>query len=927
MNRANNDVASCSTITDKTLASTITFGQFASLLDAMFSRPAAKKKEALKSFLDKWRAKYKAFYPDNPQPPVETFFPLMRLLIPDADRDRPTRGAAQMLIHWKQRKPPNAWNAADVSDFAGVAFFVMLNRNSKKGEISIEEVNRHLDGFADANTITGDERKERNRKLMHELFTRMNAGELKWLLRIILKDLKLGMGHEKIMDVFHPDASDLFDVCMNLSTVCTKLNDPEVRMSEIEMHLFDFVRPMLSDSWKPDKLRALLKGGPMIAEIKYDGERVQIHKQGKTFKYFSRGGHDITDDLGASATEGTLTRYIADCFHPEAINFIIDGEICPYSVQEKCIATKLESSAIKNLTGATGFQVCFVAFDCLLHNDKTLTALPLIKRTAVLRHLFQQEEGRLYHAVTQTVTTPEECYSFLNDAIDRNEEGIILKDPTTVYKPNKRDHAGWWKIKPEYLAELSDSLDVLVVGGYYGSGRRSGPSHFLVAVAEDCDVPGTHPTRFRSFCKVGSGYTMAELQDINHKLDRHWRKWTDSCRPPFLTHVGPKADLWVEPQHSFVVRINASQLWDSESFATACTLRFPRMQEARLDKHWYDCMTMSQLVALQESSKGRLGAKRIDDDYLTGEGNPRKRQKVGVRAPALKLASEYRPADLHGLEVTGHIFAGKELCVIGDGTKHSKQDLERLVAENGGSCVQNPTVRTFCIICQKKTNRANNLFNQLKLNVVLPDWLVRCAEAKAFVPWQPEDFVFCTDAAKKMMKSAFDKYGDSFTARITQEDFERYLLEMENEKRVTKEEMIEFEQEHLYDVPLMGVFRQYRAYIDKFETVNDPTSKDVSEGNLALAEQYLLAAGAEVSSKLDDSITHVVVHGTGSLARLDELKKMNRSRGKKFHVVTEQWVLDSYEEQNPREERGYIARLPVTNGRVEKVNAFEGLFD
>ncbi len=66
-------------------------------------------------------------------------------------------------------------------------------------------------------------------------------------------------------------------------------------MSEIEMHLFDFVRPMLSDSWKPDKLRALLKSGPMIAEIKYDGERVQIHKQGKKFMYFSRGGHDITD--------------------------------------------------------------------------------------------------------------------------------------------------------------------------------------------------------------------------------------------------------------------------------------------------------------------------------------------------------------------------------------------------------------------------------------------------------------------------------------------------------------------------------------------------------------------------------------------------------------------------------------------------------
>jgi DNA ligase 4 len=184
----------------------------------------------------------------------------------------------------------------------------------------------------------------------------------------------------------------------------------------------------------------------------------------------------------------------------------------------------------------------------------------------------------------------DDCYQYLNEAVDRDEEGIIIKDLTTVYKPNKRD-AGWFKIKPEYVDSLSDQLDVLVVGGYYGTGRRSGgPSHFLLAVAQAPDLPGSYPSKFLSFCKVGSGYTMQELQEMNMKLDKHWRPWTLTSPPTFL-QLGPgqkeKPDLWVEPKHSFIVKVGAAELWDSDTFATECTLRFPRMKEARNDKPWY----------------------------------------------------------------------------------------------------------------------------------------------------------------------------------------------------------------------------------------------------------------------------------------------------------------------------------------------------
>lgn len=95
----------------------------------------------------------------------------------------------------------------------------------------------------------------------------------------------------------------------------------------------------------------------------------------------------------------------------------------------------------------------------------------------------------------------QECIDALNDAIDSREEGIMIKDPESIYKPNVRK-GGWYKLKPDYIGGLMDEVDVLVVGGYFGVGSRSHMmSHFLCAVAMPAAV-GEHPTVFHSFCRV-----------------------------------------------------------------------------------------------------------------------------------------------------------------------------------------------------------------------------------------------------------------------------------------------------------------------------------------------------------------------------------------------------------------------------------------
>ena len=106
-----------------------------------------------------------------------------------------------------------------------------------------------------------------------------------------------------------------------------------------------------------------------------------------------------------------------------------------------------------------------------------------------------------YAKLDPTLCCSQDCINALNDAIDGKEEGIMVKMPESAYKPNTRK-GGWYKIKPEYVNNLMDELDVLVVGGNFGVGHRSGMmSHFLCALADRKDGEDK-PKKFHSFCKV-----------------------------------------------------------------------------------------------------------------------------------------------------------------------------------------------------------------------------------------------------------------------------------------------------------------------------------------------------------------------------------------------------------------------------------------
>ena len=410
-------------------------------------------------------------------------------------------------------------------------------------------------------------------RILLELFRQMSDIQVKWLVRLILKDMRLSLGQNSVLNELHPDARELFDVNANLRKVCETLRDPTVRMNEIEISLFDPFKPMLAERGSSDFQEAFekqLRCKEFYIEVKYDGERMQLHKNGDKYRFFSRNGHDFTDDFGASTSQrDKFCSHVSSSVSPRVKTLILDGEICAYNHLTGVVCQKGEQMNIRHLKADDPtYHQCLFVYDILLVNDQVLTNKPLNQRLEILHKVVTEIPGRIHFSERKTGSSSQDISTALFDAIDRREEGIVVKNPNSVYKPNARTGGGWLKIKPEYNNELMDQCDLIVMGGYYGKGRRTGVTHFLMGVVDDSKPVST----IRSFCRVGSGYSMKELFELMQKLSQHFveNKKKASSRLKFGREV---PDVWISPDKSVVLQINAAEIVSSDTYDTGCTLR------------------------------------------------------------------------------------------------------------------------------------------------------------------------------------------------------------------------------------------------------------------------------------------------------------------------------------------------------------------
>lgn len=390
------------------------------------------------------------------------------------------------------------------------------------------------------------------------------------------------------------------------------------------------VAPMLA---KPTKeLNEVLKRLSSLAftmEYKYDGERAQIHiLEDNSVRIFSRNSEDNTNkypdlrDVARDARLAGVTTCILDC---EVVAFDREkNTLLPFQVlstrKRKVDDDQADNQKVK---------VILQAFDLLYINGQSLLRESLRTRRSLLKAAFQptaqnfQLASGLDH-VEDGDTAPIEM--FLNEACAAMCEGLMVKtlDVNASYEPSKRS-LNWLKLKKDYIAGMGvcDSVDLVVLGGYYGRGKRSGVYGAYLMACYDAATGD-----FQSVCKVGTGF---KDEDLTRLTDTMRPLVLGSKKRPANYNVGDAltpddwfsaqqvwelqaADLSRSSVHRGGVGHIENDLVDDANAIRGIGLRFPRFLRERSDKKAEQATSAEQIVDLFQSQSGIEGNAKKDDD-------------------------------------------------------------------------------------------------------------------------------------------------------------------------------------------------------------------------------------------------------------------------------------------------------------------------
>ncbi|WWD22515.1 hypothetical protein CI109_107008 [Kwoniella shandongensis] len=760
--------------------STPHFSLLCTMMDRLRTEETSKRRDILGRFMELWRVKV-----------GWDMYPLIRLLLPDRDRERPVYNlkeamlakcyievlgldkhseAAQRMIKWKQ--PVDGQAESHSGDFARVCYHEIAARSTvEEGQLSIEAVNALLDQLA-----TGRLKQNDYVPILRKINQQCTAAEQEWIIRIILKDLRISIREKGVFACFHPDAADLFNVCSDLKRVCWTLYKPDIRLEkhQTNIELFRSFLPQLCYRSPSSSHEAIAKlvGGPnteFIMEEKLDGERMQLHIRGNGAQWFycSRKAKDYTYLYGAHIGEGSLTQHIAGAFTDKVKNIILDGEMLVWDpVVDKYLAFgTLKTAASDRVNDENAPRPCFKIFDILYVNDVCLTGRRLRERKRLLKtgpifNDLEQYKGRLEFAEERTGKTGKDIRDMLEQILETKGEGLVVKRSDCIYQTNSRG-ADWIKVKPEYSDQMGENLDLLVLGGWWGKGGRTGKISSLLCglrVQQDDDGSGRIP-EFTTFASVGSGMSYEDYEWILNKHKNHWKTF-DRANPPKWLTTGPsgvddKPDVYIEPENSFVVEVKASEIVPAVGgYGAGYTLRFPRCRyiywdkssrehptgDDSQDRDMWNCLSVDEFQALLNKPKKR---------YADAEGGSfRKRRKV-VPKKKVQLMTTIRGQRLSDEQVESNIFGGLTFYIPKGSSSHSKADLEALVHKHGGNFTQaqladlsalviSPDLKSPLVRAQKNKG----------VSVIKPEWIYESIERRRPLPLIKDLLVFASDEAQ-----------------------------------------------------------------------------------------------------------------------------------------------------------------------------------
>lgn len=464
------------------------------------------------------------------------------------------------------------------------------------GRLTIHELFEKLHAIAAA---SGTGSQEKKIIILASLLQKATANGAKYIARIVLGTLRMGVGEMTVLDALaiaytgekknKEMLEKAYNICPDVGVIAETIAKHGLKgMEEIDIHVGRPIQMMLAQ--RVDALEEIPEKipGEVTVEAKYDGERIQAHKDKKgNITLFSRRLENITTqfpDLVKALEKDISAKELV--MEGEVIAIDKDGKPLPFQL----LMQRRRKYDVEEFAKKIPIQIKL--FDLLYLDGRSLLHQPYYKRSEQLEKMVHKSKQV---TLTDKIVTDdvEEISEFFQTMLKKGFEGVIIKSRAeeSEYQAGTRGW-NWIKWKKEYVKEMADTFDLVVVGAFHGRGKRSGMYGALL-----CATYNQKTDQFETICKLGTGLTDKLLEELPQKLAKH-----KVDKKPARLHIKKEMepDVWFEP--ALVVEVLAAEITKSPNHAcgSGLALRFPRFIKFRDDKKAEQATTSKEVEKMYE---------------------------------------------------------------------------------------------------------------------------------------------------------------------------------------------------------------------------------------------------------------------------------------------------------------------------------------
>ncbi len=440
--------------------------------------------------------------------------------------------------------------------------------------LTIEKVHQNLVKIADT---AGGRSQYKKMEILRELLSSASPQEAKYITRTVIEELRVGVGEGTIKDAI----SQAFDTPKEVVERAQMLTNDMGLVAEVAMEEGEYglrkltlnpgkpVKPMLAQL-SPEIQASVAEMGWALCETKYDGIRVQIHRKDDEINIFTRRLENISNAIPE------IVEYIRKAILPS--DFIVEGEIIvtkkgkPISFQYilQRVRRKYEIEKMREQVPLTLYL-----FDVLYYNRPMIDE-PFCDRRKMLEKIVQIIPGKLELSdqVKVTPENPEKAEELFKKSIEGGHEGIMIKDPHAPYMPGIRGK------KMLKFKATPETLDLVVVGGTYGKGKRAHfIGSFLLALRDENND-------LKTLAHAATGLDDKTLMELS-----------EMSEPLIIKKVGRR----VEMVPSIILEVAFSEIIKSPEYESGYSLRFPVVKRIRPDLSLEDIDTVERIESMYQN--------------------------------------------------------------------------------------------------------------------------------------------------------------------------------------------------------------------------------------------------------------------------------------------------------------------------------------